>query len=107
VVSWGGRLLSAPLAGGGAANPGCAGYRPRRDDTTENARSLGVKLTFGRFRFLDLGDLSWNPLGRLVCPANLIGPVDLFLVPHHTNVDATVPAMLGALAPRAIISNNG
>jgi len=31
----------------------------------------------------------------------------VFLVPHHTNVDSTVPAMLVALAPRAIISNNG
>ncbi len=64
-------------------------------------------LTFGRFTFLDLGDLSWNPLGRLVCPNDLLGHVDLFLVPHHSNDDAAVPAMLTALKPRAIVSNNG
>jgi competence protein ComEC len=107
VISAAGSLLSAPLAGAGNPNPACGSYARRADDTTENARSLGVKLTFGRFRFLDLGDLSWNPLGRLVCPTDLIGPVELFLVPHHTNDDATVPAMLASLRPRAIISNNG
>lgn len=107
VVSAGGTVVATPLPGAGAANPACASYSRRADDTTENARSLGVRLAFGRFTFLDLGDLNWNPLGRLACPNDLIGAVDLFLAPHHTNDDATVPAMLAALRPRAIVSNNG
>ena len=106
-VSVGGQLLSAPLEGAGSPNSACAAYTRRADDTTENARSLGVRIALGRFRFVDLGDLSWNPLGRLVCPADLIGRASIFLVPHHTNDDAAVPAMLAALAPRAIVSNNG
>ncbi len=107
VVSAAGELISKPFAGAGATNAACASFARRADDTSENARSLGFKLTFGKFSFLDLGDLSWNPLGRLVCPTDLLGPVDLFLVPHHSNDDAAVPAMLAALKPRAIVSNNG
>jgi competence protein ComEC len=107
VVSAGGTVVSKPLPGGGAANAACAAYSRRADDPSENARSLGVLVAFGRFRFLDLGDLNWNPLGRLVCPTNLLGAVDLFLLPHHTNDDAAVPAMLTALAPRVVVSNNG
>jgi beta-lactamase superfamily II metal-dependent hydrolase len=107
VVSAGGELISKPLAGAGAMNPACPSFERHADDTSENARSLGFRLKYGRFVLLDLGDLNWNPLGRLVCPANLVGKVDVFLVPHHTNVDSTVPAMLAAIAPRTIVSNNG
>jgi competence protein ComEC len=107
IVSAAGELISKPLAGAGTTNAACGSFARRADDTSENARSLGFKLTFGKFSFVDLGDLSWNSLGRLVCPTDLIGRVDLFLVPHHANDDAAVPAMLAALEPRAIISNNG
>jgi competence protein ComEC len=107
IVSAAGELISKPLSGAGEANAACASFVQRAQDTSENARSLGFKLTFGKFSFLDLGDLSWNPLGRLVCPTDLLGPTDLFLVPHHANDDAAVPAMLAALKPRAIVSNNG
>ena len=107
VVSAGGALLSKPLEGAGQPNPACASFAARADDPSENARSLGVRVTFGAFRFLDLGDLNWNPLGRLACPTNLIGPVDLYLVPHHTNSDSNVPAFLAAVHPRVVVSNNG
>jgi len=107
IVSAAGELISKPFAGAGTTNAACASFVRQADDKSENARSLGFKLTFGKFSFLDLGDLSWNPLGRLVCPTDLLGPVGLFLVPHHTNDDAAVPAMLSALKPRAIVSNNG
>jgi beta-lactamase superfamily II metal-dependent hydrolase len=107
VVSAGGALLSKPLEGAGQPNPACASFAARADDPSENARSVGIRVTFGAFRFLDLGDLNWNPLGRLVCPANLVGPVDLYLVPHHTNADSNVPALLAAVHPRVIVSNNG
>jgi hypothetical protein len=107
IVSAGGITIAAPLAGAGGANAACRGYERHADDPSENARSVGFRLAYGAFRFLDLGDLNWNPLGRLTCPTDLVGRVDLFLVPHHTNVDSAVPAMLAAIRPRAIVSNNG
>jgi competence protein ComEC len=107
VVSAGGALLTKPLAGAGAPNRACASFTPRDDDPSENARSIGVRVAFGTFRFLDLGDLNWNPLGKLTCPDDLIGPVGLYLVPHHTNADSNVPAFLAAVHPRAVVSNNG
>ncbi len=107
VVSAGGSTLSRPLDGGGQSNAACAAYRPRADNTTENPRSLGVLVRFGTFRFLDLGDLVWNKLGALVCPDNLIGEVDAYLVAHHGNGDSNVPAVLAALRPRVAIVDNG
>jgi competence protein ComEC len=107
IVSAGGETIARPLRGAGQRNNACAAYERHADDPSENSRSVGIRVSFGRFRFLDLGDLNWNPLGRLVCPVNLIGRVDLFLVPHHTNDDSTLPAMLAALAPRVIVSDNG
>jgi hypothetical protein len=64
-------------------------------------------LRFGRFRFLNLGDLSGAPLFSLVCPRSLIGAVDVYLVPHHGGRDATYPATFAALRPRVAIVNNG
>jgi competence protein ComEC len=107
VVSSGGAVLSAPLDGGGQPNPACATYERRADNTTENPRSLGIRIRYGAFRFLDLGDLVWNKLGELVCPTNLIGEADAYLVAHHANGDSNVPAVLAALRPRVAIVNNG
>ena len=57
---------------------------PRRDlDRTEDARSAGILVRFGKFSFLDLGDLTKAKELPLVCPENLIGHVDLYLVNHH------------------------
>ena len=61
-------------------NPYCA-TEPKWDlDTTENPRSAGILVRFGKFRFLDLGDLTKAKEIPLVCPDNLIGHVDLYLV---------------------------
>jgi hypothetical protein len=56
VVSAGGTLLTTPLEGGGHANPPCAGAEEHAEDGTENFRSVGVRLQFGSYRFLALGD---------------------------------------------------
>jgi len=108
VVSANGRTLSRALADAGQPNAACAAYRPRiADDTLENPRSIGVRLRYGAFRFLDLGDLVWNLQGELVCPNNLVGEADVYLATHHANGDASVPAVLAALRPRVAIANNG
>ena len=107
VVSAGGLTLSSALSGAGQPNAACATFERRADNTTENPRSMGVRVRFGEFRFLDLGDLVWNKLGGLVCPDNLIGEADVYLVAHHGNGDSNVPAFLAAVQPRVAVVNNG
>jgi beta-lactamase superfamily II metal-dependent hydrolase len=106
-VSGNGDLLGRNLAGGGKPNPLC-GDAPKKDaDPTENARSLGIFVRFGKFRFVDLGDLTWNKELELVCPNNRLGPVDVYLTTHH-GTDASGPAaIVHSLAPRVAIMNNG
>lgn len=55
---------------------------------------------------IDLGDLTGPPLYALFCPNNLLGSVDVLLVPHHGGVDVALPAAL-ATQPRIAIMNNG
>jgi competence protein ComEC len=107
VVSAGGATLAKPLAGAGQQNPACAAFAPAADDPTENARSMGFRLEFGAFRFLDLGDLTWNAIGRLICPNNLLGTVSVYLVTHHGQAESNPPALLAALTPQVAILNNG
>ena len=106
VVSAGGALITKPLAHGGGANPACAALVKKENDETENPRSLGIRLRFGRFQFVDLGDLSNANLAALFCPENLIGHVPLYLITHHGNSDTNIPAVLAALHPSAAIMNN-
>ena len=107
VVSAGGATLTQALDGGRQPNAACANYERRADDPTENPRSLGLRVRYGAFRFLDLGDLVWNKLGDLVCPDNLLGEADAYLVAHHANGDSNVPALLAGVRPRVTIVNNG
>src|ERR1019366_2686761 len=81
-------------------NSYCA-TEPKWDlDETENARSAGVLIRFGKFRFLDLGDLTKAKEIPLVCPANLIGTVDLYLANHHGFNLSNARAFVDAIAPR-------
>ena len=107
VVSASGSALTRPLRGAGARTAGCAPTAPPAQEVNENPRSTGFRLQFGRFRFLDLGDLSGGPLFALACPASLIGPVDVYLVAHHGGADAADAATFAAFAPRVALVNNG
>lgn len=107
VLAAAGEHLSSALPGAGQPNPLCA-LEPEADpDATENARSLGTLLTFGKFRFLDLGDLTKQKERELVCPNNLVGRVDLYLATHHGSNLSNARVLLGALRPRVSIMNNG
>lgn len=107
VVSADGEGIKSALPGAGAANPLCAAAPEFPVDNTENARSLGFILTFGKFRFADLGDLTSAKEKDLVCPANLLGAVDLFLVSHHGADSSNAKIFVHALHPRVAILNNG
>jgi hypothetical protein len=106
-VSSAAATIATPIAGGGQPNPACTTPAPPPGERLENPRSTGFHLRFGRFRFVDLGDLSGAPLFALVCPKNLLGPIDLYLVPHHGGDDVSYPATFAAVRPRAVIVNNG
>lgn len=107
IVSSAGATITRPLAGGGELNAACGRSAPPAGETIENPRSTGVVVTFGRFRFLDVGDLTGQPLFDLACPRSLIGPVDAYLVAHHGGPDAADPATFAAFEPRVAIMNNG
>jgi competence protein ComEC len=107
IVSTAGATLKGPLANSGAMNATCPAQATSPRDPYENPRSTGLVIRYGRFRFLDVGDLTGQPLFDLVCPKNLIGPVDAYLVAHHGGPDAAVRETFGALKPRVAIMNNG
>lgn len=88
-------------------NPYCATEKKWPDDPTENARSAGILVRFGKFSFLDLGDLTGAKEVALVCPDNPIGAVDLFLVSHHGMDLSNSRALVDAIHPRVAIMNNG
>jgi competence protein ComEC len=112
VVTSAGQVIKTPVAGGGGLNPFCEATQPMvwqgaDEDESENAQSVGLLLTFGKFRMVDLGDLTWNKERALMCPNNPIGTVDLFMVSHHGNDISNSPALVHALHPRVAIMNNG
>src|ERR1035438_6102690 len=79
----GAKLTAAPLAGAGQPNPDCTGYQPPPPDQTENAHSIGMVVTYGSFRAVDLGDLTKDKEYGLVCPENKLGTGELFMVSHQ------------------------
>ena len=107
VVSSDGALTTRSLAGEAAANPLCRQFLPREEDLSENARSVGVVVSYGRFRVLDLGDLTWNKEHALVCPNNLLGQIDAYVTTHHGLNLSGPPALVHAVRPRVAIMNNG
>ncbi|HJZ78390.1 MAG TPA: MBL fold metallo-hydrolase [Vicinamibacterales bacterium] len=106
VLSGAGVTVKTPLPGAGGRTVGCAAASPAQEPH-ENPRSTGVRLQFGSFRFLDLGDLTGPPLHALACPENMVGAVDVYLVAHHGGLDAADPATFAAFRPRVSIVNNG
>jgi competence protein ComEC len=107
VLAAAGERIDDPLPGAGRANPYCGSEPAAPADDTENARSVGVLITYGRFRFLDLGDLTKQKELALACPNNLIGGVDLFLVTHHGADLSNSKALVWAVHPQVAVVDNG
>jgi beta-lactamase superfamily II metal-dependent hydrolase len=107
IVAAAGQHVTAPLPGAGKPNPACADYKAGMPDPSENAQSVGSVLTFGKFRAVHLGDLTWNKEFELMCPNNPIGTVDLFIVSHHGQAISNSPQLVHALHPRVMVMNNG
>lgn len=107
ILSARGDLIARPLPGAGSRNPYCEGIARKEDDPTENARSVGYLLRYGKFRFLNLADLTWNKELELVCPDNRIGTVDVYLVNHHGLNLSNAPPLVRAIRPRVAVMSNG
>ncbi len=100
--------LAVPLPGAGQPNPECAQYRPDpAEETGENQQSLGILISYGEFRILDLGDLTASHEHDLVCPSNKIGTVSVFVSSHHMGAVANTPQLVHAIHSKVAISNNG
>jgi competence protein ComEC len=111
VVSSATQAVKRGVKGGGAVNLACQNSPVRaaddKVDKAENAASVGLLYTFGKFRMLDLADLIWNKEIELMCPVNPIGTVDLLMVSHHGDDLSNSPALIHAVRPKVTIMNNG
>jgi competence protein ComEC len=102
VVAAGGNVMKAK----GEPNPNCAGIGQSQSDLEagENSQSLALVIQFGKFRFADFGDLTWNKELDLLCPGNKVGKIDLFLTTHHGGESSKA---IWGMTPRVAIMNNG
>ena len=106
VVTSAGETIKTPVPGAGAPNPYCANFTPPQS-TGEDPMSVGVYVTFGKFRTIHLGDTTKNKEFELMCPTNRLGTVDLFLGLHHGVDSSNSEVMIHATHPRVAIMNNG
>src|SRR5579883_78518 len=108
VISSNGAVLEKPLKGGGP-NRFCAEAKQHDPDKTENQRSAGFVLTYGKFKFFDVGDLTWDKEMELACPVNKVGTVTLLQATHHGFVNdfSGAPALYWALQPQVVVVNDG
>ncbi len=83
---------------------------PRTDWTNENMCSLGIRFSYGRFRYFTGGDIpgtadpgfpSWHALEPAIAP--VIGPVAVHVVNQHGSMGEESEAFLGTLASTVLI----
>ncbi|MGH7618590.1 MAG: ComEC/Rec2 family competence protein [Gemmatimonadaceae bacterium] len=107
IVASDGVVLTKVMAGAGQPNPACVGEGVPAQEKTENPRSVAVRLQYGKFGFLDVGDLTGPPLFALTCPINLVGESDVYLIAHHGGADGSDPSLFAAVKPLVAIMSNG
>jgi competence protein ComEC len=108
VIMSAGQPIAKGLKGSGAKNAACADFKEHAaEPDPDNDQSVGFALKFGKFDFLDMGDVTWNYEQKLVCPVNLIGQVDLYQTTHHGLDRSNSPQFVWAIQPKVAVMNNG
>jgi beta-lactamase superfamily II metal-dependent hydrolase len=98
---------AAVIGGKSTANAECAGLPAPEADSSENGRSVALRLNWGGFDFLNLADLTWPISQRLICPANQLDQIDLYQVTHHGGDGSNNPRLLRSLRPTVAVMING
>ena len=107
IVSSDGAVIGKPIASAGHENPTCKSEERYAADKTENVRSIGMVITFGKLRILDLGDLTKDKEMELMCPLNKLGKIDLYIVSHHGWSQSSSPALVNGIDSRVAVMDNG
>ncbi len=107
VISSNGDVIDHPLPGGGEANKYCNIQETKPMDHSENSRSLGVLIGFGKLKILDLGDLTWDKEMQFMCPVNRLGHVDVLIVSHHGMSPSSSHALVDGVQARVALMDNG
>jgi beta-lactamase superfamily II metal-dependent hydrolase len=105
VVTSAGEVIKSSLPGGGP-NAYCSQYKAG-DNNAEDPMSVGIFVSYGKFRTAHLGDITKNQEFKLMCPTNRLGSVDVLLGLHHGQSSSNSPVLVWALHPRVGIMNDG
>lgn len=106
VISSAGDVIDHPVPGGGEPNQYCSIPENKRPDHSENSRSLGVLINFGKLKILDLGDLTWDKEKEIMCPVNKLGKIDILVVSHHGFFPSSSHALIDAIHARVALMDN-
>jgi len=108
VIMSAGQPIGKALKGGGP-NSTCKDWKDREipEPDPDNDQSVGILVKYGKSKFLDMGDLTWNYEKKLVCPDNRIGSVDLYQTTHHGLDRSNSPQFVWGIQPRVAVMNNG
>jgi beta-lactamase superfamily II metal-dependent hydrolase len=83
---------------------------PRGELPAENTCSLGIRISYGAFRYLTSGDVPgvldprrprWHAIETAI--AHAAGPVDVHVANHHGGADAESDSLLALLRSRVIV----
>lgn len=108
VLTAAGKHIERSLPSGGEKNSYCPAQTQPTIDRSENAQSVGLLVTYGKFRIADLGDLpSWPGEYDLVCPTNRVGHVEVYLTGQHAYAESGAAFLVDALSPVVVIGDNG
>jgi beta-lactamase superfamily II metal-dependent hydrolase len=91
----------------GDINAPVANFEIKKPDTTDNANSIALVLTYGKFKYFAGADITRNVEHHLAQPINRIGKVDLYQVTHHGLDLSNNPLLLNALSPTVCVAMNG